>query len=35
MITDIRTLRGPNCDSNHYLVKTKMRQKISKINEDQ
>jgi len=33
MITDICTLRGQNCDSDHYLVKTKIRQKISKVNE--
>jgi endonuclease/exonuclease/phosphatase family metal-dependent hydrolase len=33
MITDVRTLRGPNCDSDHYLVRTKIRQRISKVNE--
>ena len=29
MITDVRTLRGPNYDSDHYLVRTKIRQRIS------
>ena len=33
MITDVRTLRGPNCDSEHYLVRTKIRQRISKVKE--
>jgi len=34
MITDVRTLRGPNCDSDHYLVRTKIRQRISKVKEN-
>jgi endonuclease/exonuclease/phosphatase family metal-dependent hydrolase len=33
-ITDVRTLRGPNCNSDHYLVRTKIRQRISKVEED-
>jgi len=33
MITDVCTLRGPNCDSDHYLFRTKIRQRISKVNE--
>jgi uncharacterized alkaline shock family protein YloU len=33
MITDVRALRGLNCDSDHYLVKTKIRQRISKVKE--
>ena len=33
MITDVRTIRGPNCDSDHYLVTVKIRQRISKVNE--
>ena len=33
MITDVRTLRGPSCDSDHNLVRTKIRQRISKVNE--
>jgi endonuclease/exonuclease/phosphatase family metal-dependent hydrolase len=32
-ITDVCTLRGPNCDSGHYLVRTKIRQRISKAEE--
>ena len=31
--TDVRTLRGPNCDYDHYLVRTKIRQRISKVEE--
>jgi len=33
MITDVRTLRGPNCDSEHYLVRTKIRERISSVEE--
>ena len=33
MITDVRTLRGPNCDYDHYLVRVKIRQRINKVNE--
>jgi endonuclease/exonuclease/phosphatase family metal-dependent hydrolase len=32
-ITDVRTLRGPNCNSNHYPVRTKIRQTISRVKE--
>jgi hypothetical protein len=34
IITDVRTLKGPNCDSDHYLVRTKIRQRISKVKGD-
>ena len=33
MITDVHTLRVPDWDSDHYLVRTKIRQKISKVKE--
>jgi len=33
-ITDLRALRGQNCDSDHHPVRTKIRQRISKV-EDQ
>jgi hypothetical protein len=33
MITDVCTLRGPKCDSDHYLVRTKIKQRIGKVNE--
>jgi len=32
-ITDVRTLRGPNCNSDHYLVRTKIRQRINEVEE--
>jgi len=33
MITNVCTLRGQNCDSDHYLVRTQIRQRIGKVNE--
>ena len=33
-VTDVRTLRGPNCDCDHYLERTKIRQRISKVEKD-
>ena len=33
MITDVRTLRGQNCDFNHYLVRTRLRQRNSRVKE--
>ena len=33
MITDVHTLRGPNCDSDPYLVRTKIRQRINEVKE--
>jgi hypothetical protein len=32
-IIEVRTFLGTNCDSNHYLVRTKIRQRISKVEE--
>jgi endonuclease/exonuclease/phosphatase family metal-dependent hydrolase len=32
-IIDVCTLRGPNCDSDHYLVRRKIRQRIRKVEE--
>ena len=30
-ITDVHTLRGPNCSSDHYPVRTKIRQRINRV----
>jgi len=33
MITDVRKLRGQNCDSDHCLFRVKIRQRTGKVNE--
>jgi hypothetical protein len=30
-ITDVKSSRGPNCDTDHYLVKIKVRKRIASI----
>jgi hypothetical protein len=34
MIQDVRTLRRPNCDSDHYLLKTVITQKLVRLQQN-